>query len=78
MTSWEDVASKAMDFLKNPTGLGVFIIALFFAFLIYVLPLGVVTWTSWDNTNRLETAILGLKDCLGSKVVSWKPGYQNQ
>jgi len=68
MTTWADVAAKAIDFLKRPTGMGVFVIGLFFAFLIYTLPLGVVSYISWDNTNRLEKAIVGLGDRINSRI----------
>lgn len=73
MSTWSEVASKALDFLAKPNGLGVVVIIAGMAFLLYVLPLGVVTWTSWDNTNRLEKAITSLGvNCIHS--VAARPG----
>ena len=58
--SWTEVLSKLLDFLKNPSGLGVFALVVLFFLIIYVLPIAVMTGVSWDNTNRLETAIKDL------------------
>lgn len=67
MTSWQDVASKALDFLQRPNALGVGILALVFAFLVYVFPMIVIGLVSYDNTNRLEKAITTLSTkCLHS------------
>lgn len=60
MTSWADVASKVIDFLQKPSGWGTFIVVVLVLFAVYALPLAVVTWTSWDNTDRLEKAITNL------------------
>lgn len=79
MSNWTDVASKALDFLQKPNGLGVVVILSLFVFLIYSIPLGVVTWTSWDNTNRLEKAITSLGDhCIHSLASGSNPSLKKQ
>lgn len=71
MSGWADVASKALDFLQRPNALGVVVVMAFLGFLAYAVPMAVVTWTSWDNTNRLEKAITALgANCLHSTVAS--------
>jgi len=67
MADWAEVASKGLDFLQRPNGLGVVVVIAVLGFLVYAVPLGVVTWTSWDNTNRLEKAITSLgANCMHS------------
>jgi hypothetical protein len=65
VTSWEDVASKGLDFLTTPSRLGVLVVLALLGFLIYVTPMVVVAAVSWDNTNRLEKAIYAMsRDCM--------------
>jgi hypothetical protein len=71
MTLWLEVLKLALEFLKNPPVVAAVIIISFFFLIIYVTPLGVVCWTSWESTNRLETAIL--KGC-GINRVTTVPG----
>jgi CHASE3 domain sensor protein len=54
--SWSDVAGKLVDFLERPNILGAVIFSLLLLFLAYVIPIGVMTYTSINNTERLETA----------------------
>ena len=54
--SWSDVAGKLVEFLEKPNILGAVIFALLLLFLAYVIPIGVMTYTSINNTERLETA----------------------
>lgn len=71
MTTWADVAGKAIDFVGLPSGASVVKMALALLFLLYVIPMGVVTWASWESTNRLERAINALgEDLRRSAMVS--------
>jgi len=70
MTSWSDVAGKGLDFIQKPTGLGVVVVLAILIFLMYTLPLGVVTWTAWQNTERLERAILKQGEACSRSIVS--------
>lgn len=70
---WSDVAEKAFDLLQRPTGLGVLLISLLFLFLIYVIPIGVVTWVGYYNTDRLEKAIAGMATNCVRSVANQKP-----
>lgn len=56
---WAEVVSKLLDLFHKPTGLGALLLVVL---ALYIVPLAVVTWTSWDNTNRLEAAIVRLGD----------------
>lgn len=63
MLGWADAVAKGFDFLRTPSGFSVAIMVILFMMLLYAAPLAVVTWTSWDNTNRLEDAIVSLRNC---------------
>lgn len=67
MANWEDVASKFLDFLQKPSGLGVFVVCVLIGAAVYAYPLWIVTQTSRENTDRLENAISTLgANCMRS------------
>jgi hypothetical protein len=70
--SWADVAESLIDFLKRPTGLGVFCLILFFFFVVYLTPIGVLTWINYDGLNRVVIAISDLKQTLEKHELAFK------
>jgi hypothetical protein len=68
--SWSDVTGKFLDFLKNPSGLGVFVLLLSFMFLIYVIPVGLLAWLNYDGSTRIVSAIRELKTDLKERAMA--------
>lgn len=74
MTSWQDVASKGIDFLQKPNAMGFGIILLVVALLIYVVPIGATIYAYTYNTDRVVAAIKELtKDCQRTVAMEHKP-----
>lgn len=76
MVSWADVASKGLDFLKNPSGFGLAIVAMLLLFLLAVAPSGLLGWymaTVQDkNTDRIVHALEEVQDTLKQSKLAFK------
>jgi len=66
--AWATVAEKAIDFLASKGNLGVVIVLLAFVLVGWLTPMGMVAWMSWDNTNRVVSAIQDLGTRMDNKL----------
>jgi len=67
MTSYADVAIKALDMIMRPSGLAVLVVIAVIVFAFYSFPLWLVTDSDRLNTDRIVAAI---KEHCGSHTPS--------
>lgn len=71
---WLTIIEKFLDFLKHPSALGVLALLSLICLVIYSAPLALMTWTSFQNTDRLEAAINRLAEhCIRNSYTSQEP-----
>jgi len=64
MTSWADIVKEFIDFLNKPNGLGVLVLLSGMLLILFMTPIGVLTYINIEGTNRIVSAIRELKGSL--------------
>ncbi len=67
---WSDLIRDFIGFLSKPTGLGVIVILVMCLLVMFLAPIGVLTYINIDGTNRIVGAIHELKGSLPTRNVA--------